>query len=60
MKTVNNETSTGEGLKEILQGNKRRKMIYNEETGDFEMVPYDAEIDENSQDVTAFAEEGFA
>ena len=56
----NESNSIGEVLKKIRQGDIRRQIRYNEETGDFEIEDADAPLDEGTQDATRFAGEGYA
>lgn len=58
-----NNNSIGEALKEINHdrgGSIRRRIRYDEETGDFVITEDDAPLTESQQDATPFAEEGFA
>ena len=55
-----NNNSIGETLKRIRRGDVRKKLKYNEETGDFEIAENDSPDEEGTQDATSFAEEGFA
>lgn len=65
MNENNSNASIGEVLKEINHdrnrgGNIRRRIRYNEETGDFVITEADAPLNDGEQDATGFAEEGFA
>lgn len=55
-----NNNSLGEVLKKIRGGDIRRQIRYDEETGDFVIEDAGAPLEEGSQDVTRFAEEGYA
>lgn len=63
---MNEDTNIGQVLKEInhdnssREGNVRRRIRYNEETGEFFITEADAPMREGDQDATRFAEEGFA
>ncbi len=56
----NENNSLGGVLKRIRQGDFRRQIRYNEETGDFEIEDAEAPLDEGTQDATRFAGEGYA
>ena len=56
----NQNNSTGEVLKKIRGGDIRRKLVYNEETGEFVIKNEDEQLEDGMQDVTNFAGEGFA
>lgn len=51
------EISLGSALTAIRNGDIRRRIVMDPETGDFKVVESDTP---DSQDVTNFAEEGFA
>lgn len=52
--------SLDETLKRISRGDIRRRIRYDEATGDFVVEDAEAPLEEGSQDATSFAEEGYA
>lgn len=52
--------SLEEALKSIRHGDIRRRIRYDEATGDFVVEDADAPLEEGSQDATTFAGEGYA
>lgn len=57
---TNDNNSIGEVLKKIRGGDMRRRIKYDEETGDFIIEDAEEPLEDGEQDATAFAGEGFA
>lgn len=56
----NQNNSIGEVLKRIRGGDIRRKLVYDEETGEFVIKDSDEQLEDGMQNATDFAGEGFA
>jgi len=56
---VQSAKTIADGVKDISNGNKKNKLVYDAETGDFTMVPESAPVQEGHV-VDDFAKDGFA
>lgn len=54
------DTTIGEILKRIRRGDVRRRIRYDEESGDFVIADEETPLNNGEQDATPFAGEGFA